>query len=245
MATIFIVKDNHDHLNSLITKNEKLGDEVVGSCNRAIDAISEINSLNPEIVLLDIHLNGDNDGIHLANQIKKSLRTDVIFTTAMTSDDVMEKAVHTNPVGYLVKPINTGELKAGIELAIFKRMQLTEKTLNPIKEVTDQGYLTVRTGFKLKNVKFEAIEVLQSDQKNYVTLQTTDDKKYSIRKSIKSLLESVLPTGFIQVHRHYIVNINLIKFISEREQMIEMKSSRSVPIGRTYKKTLYGKLNLV
>ncbi|MEL6561037.1 MAG: response regulator transcription factor [Bacteroidota bacterium] len=243
---IYIVEDNQDHLLSLVKKSEDLGYQVTGYSSRAMGALEKIEELKPEIFLIDIHLNGDNDGILLARQIRRQFGADavIIFTTALSTEEVMTKAFGTDPDGYLVKPIKTSDLKVVIELALFRKKS-PDREMEDADIPQETEYITVRTGFKLRNIAFDDIELLKTDQKNYVTLFTSDERKYTIRKSMKALLDHVLPNAFIQVHRHFIINIKFVKFISEREQQIEMVSGKEVPIGRTFKKELYDRLNLV
>lgn len=245
MARIFIVEDNEDHLASIQTKVKRLGHEIVGTSMRAINALSKIKETSPEILLLDINLNGDNDGIILANQIKEFSNASTIYTTALTSDFVIKGAIASNPEAYLIKPINTEDIKATIDLILHKKKQVLTDQKKIVQNQLKNKYITVRTGRKLKKINFEDIKFLKPESRNYVSLTDIKNKNFTIRNSLKNLKKEVLSDDFTQIHRLYVININHINFINEKEQMLELEKNIYLPIGRTYKKELYQKLNLV
>ena len=104
--------------------------------------------------------------------------------------------------------------------------------------------LTVRLGNYLYNLNIENIIFLDAGGKNYTSLTTVDNKKYQVRSSLKQLKENLLPNYFVQIHRKYIVNLNYIDYIKEKDLVVYLKNSESISIGKTYKKELYNKLNL-
>ncbi|MBL4663184.1 MAG: response regulator transcription factor [Flavobacteriaceae bacterium] len=242
MATIYIVEDNQDHLDNLIMKIDRLGHSVIGTSRRAIDAFARIKETQPEIVLLDINLNGDNDGIVLARQIKTISRAPIIYVTAQNSKAVIKEAITSRPSGYLVKPIKLDDLKVALEIALHENNNHIEHAKNNNIENT---HLTVRIGYKLQKVNYDNIKLLEAGSKNYVTLTTIGGKKHLIRSSLKTLCENVLPGFFVQIHRRYVINMNFIQFVNEKEQMLLLEENTHLPIGRTYKAELYRKLNLI
>lgn len=84
-------------------------------------AISQIAADKPDLVLMDIHLEGQMDGIEAAIQIRSRHRTPVIFLTAYAEDDTLRRALDSRPFGYLVKPCEGRELHATIQMAIARR----------------------------------------------------------------------------------------------------------------------------
>lgn len=241
MAKIFIVEDDANQLFTLTHKVESLNHQVVGSSSRAMDALIQIKKLLPDMILLDINLNGDNDGLMLGAEIQEMLGTKIIYVTASNADDVLKQAATTHPVAYILKPIKTSELKIAIELALA-----SEKTQVNTSEISQSKskILTVRLGNYLYNIDVDNIAFLDAGGKNYTNLTTLENKKYQIRTSLKQLKERMLPNFFVQVHRRYIVNMNHINYIKENDQLVYLKNDEYISIGKTYKKELYEKLNL-
>lgn len=120
MRKILIVEDDRfiSAVYSLFLKN--LDFEIVGSCKNGNEAIHACEEKRPDIVLMDIHIEGDLDGIQTAERIKLECEIPVIFVTGDTSSQVVKRAVSSNSYGYLVKPVNEKELGITIELAYYK-----------------------------------------------------------------------------------------------------------------------------
>ena len=100
------------------------------------DAIKSIKEKLPNIVLLDIHLKNSKDGIETAHAIKEIASVPIIYLTAFCDDKTIERAVETNPIGYLVKPFKREDLKSTLQLAIYKmkNSKSIETPLTPIGE---------------------------------------------------------------------------------------------------------------
>ncbi len=84
------------------------------------DAIAKADELSPDLVLMDIRLNGNLDGIEAARVIRDRLRAPVIYLTAYTDENTLQRAKLTEPFGYLVKPYSDRELFGTIEMALYK-----------------------------------------------------------------------------------------------------------------------------
>jgi diguanylate cyclase (GGDEF)-like protein/PAS domain S-box-containing protein len=84
-------------------------------------AIIQIDAQRPDLVLMDIHLEGHLDGIEAANQIRAKHQVPVIFLTAYAEDDTLRRALDSRPFGYLIKPCEGRELHATIQMALARR----------------------------------------------------------------------------------------------------------------------------
>ncbi len=98
----------------------KLGFKVTNVVTKYKDAIKSVQLDTPSIILMDINLNSEKDGIDIATDIKKSMNIPIIFLTAFSDDETISRAIKTDPVGYLIKPFNTEELKSTIMLGFYK-----------------------------------------------------------------------------------------------------------------------------
>ena len=97
-----------------------LGHELVGRTSSGKEAIEKCKELKPDVVLMDIHLDGDLDGIQTAEMLKREMEVPIIYISSDTSSPVIERAIVSNSYAYLVKPINKKELGISIDLAYFK-----------------------------------------------------------------------------------------------------------------------------
>jgi PAS domain S-box-containing protein len=98
----------------------ELGHELVGRCESGQRAIEMCHELKPDVILMDIHLQGDLDGIQTAEILKTQLDLPVIYISGDTTNSIIERAILTNSYGYLVKPVNKKELGISIDLAYYK-----------------------------------------------------------------------------------------------------------------------------
>lgn len=105
------------HLQELLTN---LGYEVVSIVSSGEDAIEQTAHHRPDVVLMDIRLDSEIDGIDAAAQIKARVGVPVVFMSAYADPETVERAVRTEPMGYLVKPVSESELRANIQLALYK-----------------------------------------------------------------------------------------------------------------------------
>ncbi len=244
MANICIVEDDQNHAYALQEKVKAIGHTVFKICATFEEALQVININKPDVILLDINLKNDNDGIQLAHVIKSFSTIPIIYTTALTASDIIEKAVQIHPSGYLVKPIQKETLKATIELALQQQNQ-SISNIKPARSTPENTtFLTVRVGYKLRKINLKEVKLLKITSKNYVTLVDKDDKEFQLRNSLKALIKS-LNSHFIQVHRLYGINLNYILHIDEKEQMLCLKERTHIPIGRTFKENLYKRLNIM
>ena len=94
--------------------------ESIGIASTGEDAVRMTETFRPNLVLMDIKLKGAMDGIDVAQQLRNRFNTPVLFLTAYSSQDLLDRAKVTQPYGYLLKPFNDRELHSSIEMALYK-----------------------------------------------------------------------------------------------------------------------------
>jgi two-component system, cell cycle sensor histidine kinase and response regulator CckA len=97
-----------------------MGYEIAGRATTAEQALAVAGDQRPDLVLMDIRLQGSMDGISAAQEIRGKLHLPVIFLTAYSEDDTLERAKVAEPYGYLLKPMEDRELKSVVEIALHK-----------------------------------------------------------------------------------------------------------------------------
>lgn len=132
--SIYIVEDELLISASLKTQLQHFGYEVRGSAMSGETCLKEISELSrhgrePEIVLMDIHLRGEIDGIETAKMINEKFNCAIIFLTGQSSKEVYERSFKIKPFGYLLKPIDMEQTKMTVEIASYQRNLEIENNL--------------------------------------------------------------------------------------------------------------------
>lgn len=117
---ILIVEDELLIAKNLSHKLQKLGYEIVGIVCSGADAIQRANEMKPDLILMDIVIKGDIDGIETAALINQELDIPIVYTTAYADDETLQRAENTGSYGYLLKPFKERELHATIKIALNK-----------------------------------------------------------------------------------------------------------------------------
>lgn len=115
---ILIVEDELIAAENISRNLKQEGYEIVGVVSTGEEAIKEAIANHPDLVLMDIMLPGDIDGINAANTIQTQLQIPIIYMTAYADNDTLEKAKNTQPYGYLVKPFKPQDVRITIEIAL-------------------------------------------------------------------------------------------------------------------------------
>ena len=232
---VFIVEDEFLHLENTKLAVETCGYQVIGESGNADEAELAIIKASPDIILMDISLPGKLNGISLSQKLE-NLGIPIIFTTSFNDEETMLEAAEVNPKGYLVKPVDAANLKAAIVLA---KRNVQGKSQNEL-EIGEKSVL-IKSGNKLQKIDLMDILWIESAGDHYCKIVTENHQlvsRHTVRQ-MNSLLDKSL---FIQVHRAYIVNIQKVDSIHEKEQVVQIGSSE-VPIGRTFKEAFYSQFS--
>ena len=116
---IILVEDDCIEAMDIKRTLESFGYEVPYVAHRGNDTITKAIEIRPDLILADIILKGDKNGIDVASELKDSL-IPIIYLTAHSEDSTVQKAKLTGPYGYIIKPYDSSELKYAIELALYK-----------------------------------------------------------------------------------------------------------------------------
>ncbi len=98
----------------------QMGHSITGIYTSGVKALEGIETTRPDLVLMYIKLKGKMDGIETADRIKKQYDIPIIFMTAHSEKDMVERARTTGAYGYLLKPVNPRELQTAIDVAMCK-----------------------------------------------------------------------------------------------------------------------------
>jgi signal transduction histidine kinase/DNA-binding NarL/FixJ family response regulator len=129
-ARILVVEDESIVAFNLQQRLEQMGYDVPAVAVSGPESMEMVSRLMPDLVLMDIHIQGDMDGIEVAARLQETHAIPVIYLTAYSEDSTLERARKTRPYGYLLKPFSERELHATIQMAFERHKLETELTHN-------------------------------------------------------------------------------------------------------------------
>ncbi len=138
-ARILVVEDEFIVAKEIEMRVAAMGYHVVESTLNAEKALKLVERHLPDLVLMDIRLQGEMDGITAAEEIRRRFHLPVVFLTAYSEDSTLERAKLADPYGYIFKPFEERELKSAIEIALYKhRAEREILRLNRLYDVLSQ-----------------------------------------------------------------------------------------------------------
>ena len=145
---ILIVEDEAIVARDIAQQLALLGYEPVAQTPRGEQALVLADQLRPDLVLMDIQLAGEMDGITAAQAIRERFAIPVVFLTAFVGDETLERAKVTEPFGYIIKPFQDRELRTVIEMALYKhqaetRLRNSQEELTTILRTAMDGFWLV------------------------------------------------------------------------------------------------------
>jgi CRP-like cAMP-binding protein/CheY-like chemotaxis protein len=140
---------------------EAAGYNVIAQVTNGKDAVNQALKLKPDVVLMDITMPGEIDGIKAAEEITTRLGTPVIFVTAHSDETTLQRAKVTHPSGYVMKPFEPNELRANIEIALHRSKMAKaaaeeEEDILPVPEPVEG----LEAGYAVDQYKLEALRAV-------------------------------------------------------------------------------------
>ena len=119
-SRILVVEDEFIVALDLKEQVKLLGYSVVGVATTASQAIQLAKETNPDLILMDVRLGGNTDGINAAEQIRRISPIPIVYLTAFADQQTVERASKTEPFGYIIKPYQERDLEITIHMALYK-----------------------------------------------------------------------------------------------------------------------------
>ena len=209
------------------------------------EALESLEYFNPSLIMLDIEM-PEMNGFDFLNKATHS-DFDVIFTTAY--DQYAIKAIRFSALDYLLKPIDSIELKNAINKHIILRQSkhpdqhlLVDNLISNLKEKKHENYklaLSTTEGVSF----FEPANILYCEgESNYTRFAFVNSKPILISKTLGEYEEILEGHDFIRIHKSFLVNKNYVVKI-DREGMVYMSDGKTLPISRRRKEAVMNVLN--
>jgi len=234
---ILVVEDEHLIALEIKKRLEDIGYKVPKITDKGKEAIEYIEKNKIDLILMDIELNDELNGIDTAEIINSNYDIPVLYLTAYSDDKTLEKAKKTMVYGYIVKPIDENKLKINIEMAINKQKLEKEKTK---KEVDNGKKLLEKKKISIKND--DETLLINLDDLVYIEVEEgvvyffTDNEKLSENGTLKYWEDKLEDYGFYRCHKNYIVELNKVeKLITGKNNTYHLKMSNyvnEIPIAR-------------
>ncbi len=171
MNKILIVEDEAIVSLDIQNRLQRLGYEVVGVTDTGLEALELARDEQPDIVLMDIHIYGDIDGIETSRLIRKEIDVPVVFLTANSDKNTIQRAQETGPFAYVIKPFKDTELNSTIEIALHRHKlekeletRVQERTAE-LARVNDQLRREVAESQRIAKVNTELEKQLRQSQR--------------------------------------------------------------------------------
>ncbi len=237
--TILLVEDNLSFALEIEMLIKELGYGFVGQVDNAKDAVNSIDQETPDVVLVDIGIKGQQNGIELARFLEGK-NIPFIFITQSRDRTTYADAQSLKPIAYLVKPFDLLTLQSTLEQAVRTIKGSIKKEEVGIE--SDQENFYIRNNNVLNRIKYSEIYWIKSDG-NYCNIHT-EKKKFVTKVSLVSMMKKLEGLDFMRVHKQFIVPINRIENINLFNNLLYI-GEKMIPIGRSYKSNLVKQLNLI
>ena len=180
-SKIHIIEDERIVALDLKFKLQKLGYEIIGMSVTGESALEEIKNNKPDLVLMDIMLQGELDGIQTAKIIREQYKIPFIYLSALSDEVTISRVKITEPYGYILKPFDIGDLKTNIEIALHKssiekkliESELRYRTLfttarDAVLTLNEEGVITSLNNKALEMFCYEREEILDKSIKELI-----------------------------------------------------------------------------
>lgn len=233
---ILIVEDEPLIAKDLAFMLEDLDYEISGMAYNAADAIQIIKTKEVDLAILDISIEGEMNGIELTKYLGN---IPFIYLTSHSSKEIVAEAKKTQPLAYLVKPIDEHDLLTTIDIAFYKYQQIQKQTPQEIKAKEDNS-LFIKSNHSYIKVKIEEIYFVEAND-NYCFIHTKA-KKFLVSQTLKSIEARLSQYGFLRTHRSYLINK---KWIEKFTEISVFMDGKEIPISRKYKSDFKSNFNML
>ncbi|MBX2896890.1 MAG: response regulator [Cyclobacteriaceae bacterium] len=241
MINILTIEDDLLIAEDLKQKLIQLGYGVLGNATTCQETIDFIRTQTPDLIIADIMIEGDKDGIETVSEIYKQLLCPVIYLTANSESATVKRALATHPAAFLIKPFKMSEFAINIDLAIrnFKARfpQIPTATSKSDSIFVPDKYLYHR-------VYKSDILFVEADG-SYIKI-ITSERKYQITTNLKGFEAQFDHPAFYRVSRKHLVNLDRVSRINGNMLYIrDNKTEHSITISKFERAEILSRFEII
>lgn len=246
LIKILIVEDDPFIAQEITDYLYDLGYAVAAVCRSVEQAKKVLARELPDLVLLDIELEGKENGVDLAIFIRhEKIPMPIVYLTSQTDARIIASVKTTRPDGFIVKPFDERDLATNIEIALFRYSQggVEEGVLKT--EASESFILNQHYFVKSKNnlVKINPTQIIWAEaDDNYTHLWLEGGEHHLVSSTLKQIEEKLPVADFIRIHRTYLINL---QYLEKLEDQYVHLGKKVLPIGKSYKQELMKRLSLL
>lgn len=233
---ILIVEDDPFYASQIEMLLERMGYDPAGVCDNGFDALDFFHRMAPDLLLMDINIAGDVDGIEVARRINAVRPVPVVFITSMQDNATFERAQAILPAAFILKPFDALQLQRTIELAI-STMNADHTAGNfEDQDMVLRDCLFIKVRNKLEKVLFDDILYVESDGRHTI-LHTLSNRKFVVRMPLNEMETKLPPNLFTRTHRSYLIHLKWLQSVDLQNMLIQVKDKK-VPLSKSFRKSI-------
>ena len=233
---VLIVEDTPAESDALVEVLSENNYNIVGVARTHQEALTLFYQNTIDIVVIDVFLDGNPDGITFAETINivPDGQKPFVFLTSSKDRQIFERAKLTKPFSFLMKPFNELEILYALEMAVEKFYEQTNVFHSEDQNtVISSDSLFIKKNKVLKKVQIKDILYIEVEDR-YCNI-ITDAEKFVILISLTKIIQLLDAAKFCQTHRNYIVNLSKIEQINVNDNLIILKGNHKVTLSDKYK----------
>lgn len=238
---VLVVEDDMIIAANISLQLTNLGYEVTGIETRGEEALVHARENCPDVILMDVNLKGELDGIETAQRIHEVMDLPIIYLTANTDEASFNRAKETHPYAFIPKPLNILQLQRTFELVVQQiKLKNNKKEIGyPSLKILDDR-IFIRDKGHMSKLLLSDILYIEADR-NYCMI-VTSSSRYLLATTLKTMEEKLPKNMFIRVHRSYMVNISKLDVVADGHLEINRKV---IPMGKVHKAFLLSRLQTI
>lgn len=234
---VLIVEDDPITAQDISEVLEDCGMHVVNSVASGELALESVKDSKPDVILMDVNLEGELDGIGTASKLNESDNIPLIYLTANSDKITANRAFNTHPSAFITKPFDDANIVYAIELAFnnhLKRIFETEQ-----HATKPQDCIFLKHGDKFVKVLLSDILYIQADGSYSHVI--TKKEKYASSNNLNTVWKNLTLPNFIRIHRSYVINADNVTgfdvdFVYFDEQYIPYSKNNKEELLRRFKR---------
>lgn len=254
-VNILIVEDEGIVALALEDTLQLEGYQVCGIADNGKEALRIAEKETIDLVLLDIHIKGEWDGIETARRLTALKEIPFIYLTAFSDSETLGRAKETAPAAYLIKPYQPRNLLIAIDLALHN-FASHKSSAAPVVSISGGRHaaditnrepvmcfndaIFIKQNYKFSKVNLNDIYYLEAE--NNHTHIITKDKKFIVRHPLNVVMDKFDRQYFLQVHRSYAINMGHLDTFNNHSVFIK---DHEIPLGRNYKEAFLQRFNFL